>query len=315
MGRYGQDLLKRDRSVIQSAKAEEKPVTKHPGVSPMLARPSAAGHRQVIGPPSRWQLVDARELWRFRDLAWILADRDIKIRYKQTVLGAAWAVLQPLAAMIIFSIFFGRFAGLDARTGDVPYFLFVLSGLLPWTLFASALGNSSLSVVTNPNLVTKVYFPRLIIPLSSLGSAFVDFAVSFAMLVVMVLFWNPIPSWQVVVLPVFLAAIMMLATGLGAALAGLTVLYRDFRYVVPVAIQLWMFVTPVIYPASVVPEQWRWLYAMNPMSGLVEGFRSCILGTPFDWPLVALSMLSCIVFFMAGTIYFRSIEHRFADAI
>lgn len=270
---------------------------------------------QIIEPSAGWAGINWREIWRYRELLYFLTWRDVKIRYKQTVLGAAWAMLQPFMAMVVFSLFFGRLAGLSARTGGTPYPIYVYAGLLPWTFFANAVTNSGSSLIGSSHLITKVYFPRLIIPLAAVGAGLVDLGVSFFVLLALMAFYGTALSWQLAMVPLFLAGTIMAATGVGSLLAALTAVYRDFRYVVPFMIQLWMFVTPVIYPSSIVPEQWRWLLSLNPMTGLIDGFRSAFLARPFDWPQIGISFGVAVLLFLAGAAYFRGVERRFADII
>jgi lipopolysaccharide transport system permease protein len=270
---------------------------------------------QVIRPRTGWSGVDWPELWRYRELLYFLTWRDVKIRYKQTVLGAAWAILQPLMSMVVFSLFFGRLAGLDHRTGGVPYPIYIYAGLLPWTFFANSNTNSGNSLVGNSNLITKVYFPRLIIPLAAVGAGLADLAVSFLVLIGMMLYYGTGFSWQLLLVPVFLVGTVLTATGVGTLLAALTVAYRDFRYVVPFMVQIWMFVTPVIYPSSIVPIKWRWLLALNPMAGLIDGFRGAFLARPLPWPQVGLSLALSVIVFLSGAAYFRKVERQFADII
>jgi lipopolysaccharide transport system permease protein len=215
-----------------------------------------------------WHLVDLKELWRYRDPLLFLTWRDISVRYRQTILGALWAIVQPLMAMVVFSVFFGHFGGLDTRTGDVPYPIFVYAGLLPWALFAQALGRSSESVVGSSNLITKVYFPRLVIPRAVTGACLVDFAISFAVLVGMIIWYGIVPSAAVVLLPAFIVLTVVAPLGIGTSVSALNVSYRDFRYVIPFLIQVWMFATPVVYPVTIVPQQWRWLVSLNRWPGL-----------------------------------------------
>jgi lipopolysaccharide transport system permease protein len=217
--------------------------------------------------------------------------------------------------MVVFSIFFGRLAGLSKHTGGVPYPIFVYAGLLPWTFFANAVTGSSASVVGNTNLITKVYFPRLVIPLAAVGGGLVDLAVSFTVLVGMMLYYHVPIQAQLAYVPLFLLAAILVATGVGALLAALTVSYRDFRYIVPFMIQIWMFITPVIYPAKMIPEKWKLLYNMNPMSGLIGGFRSAFLGDPFEWRAIGISLAASVLLFLIGASYFRKVERRFADVI
>jgi lipopolysaccharide transport system permease protein len=270
---------------------------------------------QVIEPPSGWDGINWAEIWRYRELLYFLVWRDVKVRYKQTVLGAAWAILQPFMTMVVFSIFFGKLAGLGAKTGGIPYPIYVYAGLLPWTFFATALGSCGSSLVGSAHLITKVYFPRLIIPLAAVGAGLVDLAVSFVVLLGLMAYYGTGLSWQLVLIPFLLAGTFLAAAGVGALLAALTVSYRDFRYVVPFLVQTWMFMTPVIYPTAIVPERWRWALALNPMTGLIDGFRAAILGAPLDGSHVILSLAAALVLFLIGATYFRSVERQFADLI
>lgn len=271
-------------------------------------------HYQCIE-PQRNQGIPFRELWRYRELLYFLTWRDIKIRYKQTALGAAWAILQPLTTMLIFSLLFGRLAGMENKTGGIPYPIYVFAGLLPWTFFATALSNSGNSVVGSANLITKVYFPRLIIPLAAAAAGLVDLAISFSVLLVMMAYFKIAITAQLLFLPLFLFGTILAATGVGTLLAALTVAFRDFRYVVPFLVQIWMFITPVIYPSSIIPKQWQWAQALNPMAGLIDGFRAAFLGRPFEWGNILISFAVSIVLFFVGLSYFRSVERRFADII
>lgn len=269
----------------------------------------------VIEARKGWSALDWSELWRYRELLYFLTWRDVKIRYKQTVLGAAWALLQPFATMLVFSVFFGRLAGLDNRTGGVPYPIYVYAGLLAWTFFANAVTSSSNSVVSSANLISKVYFPRLIIPLAAVGVSLVDFAVSSLLLLGMMVYYHIAPSAQLAWAPLFLAGTLLTATGVGMLLAALIVSYRDFRYVVPFMMQLWLFISPVIYPVTIIPARWRWLLALNPMTGFIDGFRAAFLGQSFDWTNILISSLAATLVFMVGAFYFRNVERRFADII
>ena len=273
------------------------------------------GHEHVtlIRPRRGWRSLDFKELWAYRELLWVLTLRDIKVRYKQTVLGVAWAVIQPVMTMIVFSIFFGRLARMPSD--GFPYPVFVYAALLPWTFFANAVGGSANSLVGSANLISKVYFPRLIIPLSSVGAGLVDFAISAVILLVMMLVYGVGWSVNLLLAPALVLAVIFTALGVGTLLSALTVAYRDFRYVVPFLIQLWMFVTPVVYPASLVPERWQWLFYLNPMAGLIEGFRAAFLGRPFDVVGLSISFTVAVAFFLAGILYFEKVERRFADII
>lgn len=255
------------------------------------------------------------ELWRYRELLYFLTWRDIKIRYKQTVLGVGWAILQPFMSMVVFSVFFGRLAGMEHRTGGVPYPVYVFTGLLPWTFFANAVTTCGNSVVNSAHLVTKVYFPRMIIPISAAGVGVVDFLLSLLVLFGMMIWFHTGITGQVVLLPIFMMGTTLVTVGAGTFLAALTVNYRDFRYIVPFFVQLWMFVTPVIYPSSLIPSQWRWIMGLNPLAGMIDGFRAALLGRPVDWAPTALSLIVSILLFVGGVAYFRKVERRFADVI
>ncbi len=270
-------------------------------------------HLTVIEPSRGWRRLDLRELWAYRELLIVLTMRDIKVRYKQTVLGAAWAILQPFMTMVVFSIFFGRLAKMPSD--GFPYPIFVYSALVPCTFFANAVTGSSNSLVGSAHLVSKVYFPRLIIPLSAVGVSLVDFAVAASILLGLMLFYGVSCSFTLLMAPVLLLAIVFTALGVGTCLCALTVSYRDFRYVVPFMVQLWMFVTPVIYPSSLVPAQWRWLLYLNPMAGLIEGFRGVFLGRELHFFGLAVSAAIAIFLFLTGVAYFGRVERRFADII
>src|SRR5919201_5506851 len=242
------------------------------------------GHEKVtiIEPQSGWRLVDWNELWAYRELLYVLTMRDIKVRYKQTVLGFAWAIIQPFMMMVVFSVFFGRLAQMPSD--GFPYPIFVYAALLPWTFFANSIGNSANSLVGSANLVSKVYFPRLIIPLSSVGSGLVDFAIAAAVLLLLMSYYGVGWTSNLFMVPILVIAAAFTALGVGTFLAALNVAYRDFRYVVPFLVQFWMFATPVVYPASIVPREWQWALYLNPMAGVIEGLRSAFLGSAFDVP-------------------------------
>ncbi len=282
---------------------------------PSSPRPSSndAKPLTIIEPRRGWVAIDWRELVHYRDLFYFLVWRDIKVRYKQTVLGALWAIIQPVMYMVVFSIFFGRLAGMPSD--GLPYPIFLYAGLLPWTLFASSVGQSAGSVVGSASLITKVYFPRLIIPMASVGSALVDFAVAGLVLLVLMFYYGIYPGVALVALPFLILGMMVAALGVGLLLSALNVAYRDFRYVVPFMLQLWLFLTPVIYPVSIVPARWQWLLQLNPMTGLIQGFRSALLGRPFDGMSLLMSGLIAAIALGIGTIYFRSTERNFADVV
>ena len=253
------------------------------------------------------------ELWRYRELVYFLAWRDVKVRYKQAALGAAWAILQPLAAMIVFTIVFGRMAGMT--TGDIPYPLFTYAGLVLWTYCSGVVGNAAQCLVANSNLVTKVYFPRVTLPMSAAISALLDFVIGLSFLIVLLVYYMVAPTWSLLLVPVFLVSLILLTVGMGLILAAMNVQYRDVKHAIPFVLQLWLFATPVIYPLSVVPEDFRLLMALNPMTGIVEGFRASVFGQPLDLPLTAMSLTLTLLIFAGGMAYFRSSERAFADII
>lgn len=268
----------------------------------------------VIRPSRGWLGLNFRELWMYRELLYFLTWRDVKVRYKQTVLGAGWAIIQPLLLMVVFSIFLGRLAGVPSD--DVPYPIFVYTALVPWTLFAQSLAGSSNSVVGSSNLVSKAYFPRLVLPLAATGSYILDFVIAMAVLVGMMFFYGMKPTPAIVWLPALMLLAVVTALAVGTWLAALNVRYRDVRYAVPFLVQLWLFATPVAYPSSMIPEGWRLLFGMNPMAGVVEGFRWSLLGTETrPGALIALSATVTIVVLLGGVAYFRRLERTFADVI
>ncbi len=268
----------------------------------------------VLEPPRGWAALNTAELWAYRDLLWMLVGRDIKLRYKQTVLGVLWVVLQPLTAAAIFAVIFGRFAKLPSD--GVPYLLFVFSGLIAWNYFSGAVQRASNSLVTNAQLITKVYFPRMLIPLAHTLAVLVDFAVMFAVLIFLMILYGTTPTWQLLGLPWFLLLITVTATGVNLWLSALSVKYRDFMYVVPFLIQVWMFASPVVYAASVIPRRWHTLYNLNPAVGFIEGFRWSILGRGAITAETLLITAGVSGFFLvSGAYYFRRVEREFADVI
>jgi lipopolysaccharide transport system permease protein len=273
-----------------------------------------------IRPSRGWRAVNVGELWQYRELLGFLTARDIKLRYKQTALGVAWAVLQPLLTMVVFTIFFGKLGKLPSD--GKPYALFVLAALLPWQLFAYALTQSSNSLVAEQRLITKVYFPRLIVPVASVLSGLVDFLVALTLMVALavvgpLLGWSlVVPTWRALALPAFVLFAVLTALAVGLWLSTLNVQYRDVRYTIPFLTQFWMFLTPVAYPASLVPARYRLLYGLNPMSGVVEGFRWSLLATDApDWALMAVSALVVAALLFGGVLYFRRMEKTFADVV
>jgi len=268
----------------------------------------------VIEPPKSWMPLELSELWKFRELLYFLTWRDIKVRYKQTALGAAWAILQPVLTMLIFSIVFGGLAKLPSD--GVPYPIFTFIGLLPWQLFNFALTQSSNSLVGSQNLISKVYFPRLVVPFSSVLAGVVDFGIAFVVLIGMMAFYGISLTPATLLLPVFLFLALTSAMAVGLWLSALNVKYRDIRYVVPFLTQFWMYATPIAYSSSLIPERWRWLYSLNPMTGVVEGFRWAILGKS-SLDVVSLFLSACVVIAMliGGLYYFKRMEASFADII
>ena len=294
---------------------------KSPTSEAAIATRASPLHRTVIEPPRGWQLINFRDLWRYRELLFFLAWRDVKVRYKQTALGAAWAVLQPAMMMVVFSIFFGRLAGVS--TGGVPGPLFYLSGLLPWFFFSTAVTAAANSVVGSERLITKIYFPRLVVPFAAVAAAAVDFLVATALLALVAVgyaVWVPgsvEPTWKLLLAPGLFAIIAVLAAGLGTLLSALNVAYRDFRYVIPFLIQVGMFATPTIYmqPSGSEGRSVAWLLWINPMTSLVSAFRSAAIGGPVPWAELSVALVLALVCFALGCLYFRKVEDRFADII
>jgi lipopolysaccharide transport system permease protein len=255
-----------------------------------------------------------KDLWRYRELFYILAWRDLKVRYKQTVIGAAWSIIRPVLTTIIFTIVFSRVAKLHAP-GAIPYALMVFVGMMPWQFFANSLSEASVSLIGNANLITKVYFPRMIIPASSVITSLVDLAITFGLLVVMFFFYRFVPGWKILLLPVFILIAFLTAFGVGLYVTALNVKYRDFRYIIPFIVQFGLYITPVGFSTSIVPEKWRLLYSLNPMVGVIDGFRWCILDQPLDINSFFISIVIGILFLWLGIVYFRKTEKSFADNI
>ncbi len=267
-----------------------------------------------IEPSKGWVSLKLNELWEYRELLYFLTWRDIKVRYKQTALGAAWAIIQPVFTMIVFSLFFGKLAKIPSD--GIPYPIFSYAALVPWTFFANGLSQSSNSLVGSANLIKKVYFPRLAIPISTVLSEAVDFALAFVVLMVMMFFYGITPTLNVFFLPLFLALALTTSLGVGLWLSAMNVQYRDVRYVVPFITQFWMFATPIAYPSSLLPQPWRTVYGINPMAGVVEGFRWALLGTQSAPGLmIAVSSLAAVSILISGAFYFRRMEKTFADIV
>ena len=267
----------------------------------------------IIRPPRKWVPVDFNELWEYRELLYFFTWRDVKLRYKQTGLGIAWAIIQPLFLMIVFSLFFGGLAQIPSD--GVPYPVFSLAALLPWTLFAEGMTRSTISMVSNASIMTKVYFPRLIMPVASIMSPLVDFCFAFGILIIMMAYYGFVPTINVIFLPLLVIFAMMTSLAVGLWLSALNVKYRDFQYTVPFLIQIWMFASPVVYPASMVPQQLRFLYALNPMTGVIEGFRWALLGTNPPTTMIFISVGVVIALLVSGVFYFRRMEQYFADIV
>jgi len=270
-------------------------------------------HITVLEPSRGWKAFEFRELWAYRELFVVLTQRDIKVRYKQTVLGVIWALLQPVLTMVIFTAVFGGLAKIPSD--GYPYAIFIFAALLPWTFFANAVSASSSSLINSSNMVSKVYFPRLVIPLSSIGGGLVDLAISTCVLFALMAWFGVGWSLHLLLTPVLLLSVIFTALGVGTLLSALTVAYRDFRFVVPFMIQIWMYATPVVYPVSLVPEKWQWVLFLNPMTGVIEAFRSAFLDRPFDLPSIGVSFLISVLIFISGIAYFERVERRFADII
>ena len=268
----------------------------------------------VITPSHGWVALRLGKLWEYRELLYFLTWRDIKVRYKQTILGAAWAVIQPLMTMVVFSVFFGRLAQIPSD--GVPYPIFSYAALVPWTFFAHGLTKASTSLVDAGNLVTKVYFPRLIIPFAAVLSGVVDLLLAFLVLLGLMLIYGIVPTAQIIWLPGFVLLAFATSLGTGLWLSAMNVQFRDVRYTVPFLVQLWLFATPIAYPSSLLAEPWRIVYSLNPMVGVVEGFRWLLLGTPTNpGPMLAVSTLVALALLMSGALYFRRMERTFADVV
>jgi lipopolysaccharide transport system permease protein len=268
----------------------------------------------VIRPSRGWVSLDLKRFWHYRELLLFLAWRDIKVRYTQTALGAAWAIIQPLLSMIVFTIFFGRLA--KVPSDGIPYPLFAYTALVPWQLFAYALTESSNSVVLSERLITKVYFPKLVIPFASVLAGLVDFTIAFSLVIGMMIWYHVTPTWAVLTLPLFVLFTIATALAVGLWLSALNVQYRDVRHTLTFIVQFWLFASPVVYPSTLVPARWRPLYGLNPMAGVIEGFRWALLRkAPAPGPMLAVSTLVTAVVLVGGLFYFRRMERTFADVV
>lgn len=282
--------------------------------------------RKKIGPPLQEQVLILEagrteknywaDLWRFRELFLILAWRDLAVRYKQTVIGLVWAIMRPFLTMVVFTVIFGRVARLPSE-GNAPYALMVFAAMLPWTLFATSLSDASNSLIANANLISKVYFPRMIVPTATVVTALVDFLIGLVILVGLMLYYSYVPSWNILLLPAFILLAVLASLGPSLWITALNVKYRDFRFIIPFLVQFGLYVSPVGFSSGVIPERWRLLYNVNPMVGVIDGFRWCILGgdNPFFWPGFALSLVVVAFFLWLGISQFRKMEKSFADLI
>lgn len=277
--------------------------------------PSGPPERRIIKPTSGWAPVRLRELWEYRELLYFLTWRDIKVRYKQAILGIAWVVVQPLLAIVVFGVVFNLVLGVDSGDPNVPYPVMTFAALLPWQLFSGSLQRAGTSMVSNAGLLTKVYFPRLVIPVSGVLAGLVDFAIAFVVFLIMMFAYGMTPTWQIVFLPFLVLLAMATALGFGLWLAALNVLYRDVQYIIPYLIQMWLFISPVAYPLDDVTGPLRYLYGLNPMAGVVQGFRWCLYGdrAPDTLLFVAIGIVSVVL--VSGLYYFRRTERRFADVV
>jgi len=270
----------------------------------------------IILEPGRTEKNYWADLWRYRELFIILAWRDLSVRYKQTIIGVAWAILRPFLTMLVFTVIFGRVAKLPSD-GNAPYALMVFAAMLPWSLFSTSLSEASNSLIDNVNLISKVYFPRLIVPTATVVTAFVDFLISFVILLGLMVYYQFVPSWNMLLLPLFILLALLASLGPGLWITALNVKYRDFRYVIPFVVQFGLYISPVGFSSSVIPEKWRLVYSLNPMVGVIDGFRWCILGggTPIYWPGFILSLAIVALFTWLGVSRFRKMEKTFADLI
>src|ERR1044071_2712556 len=262
---------------------------------------------------NRWSSIELREIWAHRELLYFLVWRDLKVRYKQTILGASWVILQPLLMTLVFAVFLGKIARVPS--GSVPYVLFLYSGLLPWTFFSNAVSSSSHSLIASAHMITKVYFPRSIVPAAALLVRLSDFLIASVTLVILMLYYSQPFTWAIFVAPLLMLHLTLLALGLGLWFSALNVKYRDIGTALPVLLQLWMFASPIIYPSSLVPQQWKWTYDLNPLAGIIEGFRASILGLDFNWRSLMISAAITLTLLVYSTYAFKHLEDEFADVV
>lgn len=303
-------LVTGEKQLVPNVKTSEYQTRMETVSSPGAAHALPEKPLVVIEPTRSWVALNLRDLWQYRDLLYILTQRDIKVRYKQTILGAAWAIIQPLFTMLIFTIFFGRLAGV--ASDGVPYPIFAYAGLLPWTFFSNAVTNSGNSLVGNSNLITKVYFPRMVIPIAAVGSGLVDFAIAFTLLVGLMIYYSIGFSLNLLLLPVLVVLSSLLAVGVGMWMSALNVKYRDIRYALPFLVQLWMFASGIITP---IPENWRWLLFLNPLAAQIEAYRAAIFGKPVDWLALGVSAVITAAVLIYSAYNFRRLEKSFADLV
>jgi len=308
---------------MKSRKSNEYQVTSYKSLlfkefmqlSDSVENTARSNDRTIIKPSTGWISINWRELWQYRSLLWVFTWRDIKVRYKQTLLGFTWAVIGPVMSMIVFTVIFGKLAGFDKLTGETPYQLVVFAGLLPWTYFSGSLGRAGNSLVSNAHIITKVYFPRLMVPISTLGSGVVDFAIAWVVFIVLASFYGIYPSLAMLLVPVILLGISALVVGVGMIFSAIIVKYRDFGLVLGYMTTFWMYLTPVMYPAKVVSEKMRWLLDLNPMYGYVSAFRTVLLDQPMYWVSLGYSVAFTVVFLAVGVYVFTRAEKTFADVV
>ena len=269
----------------------------------------------VIEPSKSWVALNLRDLWAYRELLYFLTWRDVKVRYKQTALGVLWAILQPLLTMLISTLIFGRLGGFESRTGGIPYPIFAYAGLLPWTFFSNAITTSGNSLVGSANLITKVYFPRMIIPGAAVAAGLVDFFIAFVLLIGLMLHYQVTFTWNLLLFPPLVLLTALLATGVGMWLSALNVKYRDIRFALPFIVQLWMFVSPVFYPSNILPEKWRRVFQLNPLTGIIDGYRASLFGGAINWKTLGFSTLLTIILLIYASYSFRRMERTFADIV
>lgn len=269
----------------------------------------------TIQPSKKRVALQLGDLWQYRELLYFLTWRDVKVRYKQTLLGVAWAIMQPLFTMVIFTLLFGRLAGMQAHTGGIPYPIFAFAALLPWTFFSNAISNSGNSLVGSANLITKVYFPRMIIPGAAAAAGLVDFVIGFVLLIGLMLYYKVALTLTLLLLPALVLLTTLLAIGVGMWLSALNVKYRDIRFALPFMVQLWMFLSPIFYPSTLLPEKWRWAFELNPLTGIIEGYRSSLFGLPINWRSLGIATVITIIMLVYASYSFRRMERTFADVV